>query len=140
MRMSAAALVLSLAFVSPAYAQLAPEDAKTAADISALVKNLPKLPVTKSDLALPPDLAANMGMISTMAYDAKAGVLYLLQRGAKADPVIAVDKNGKVLRSWGKGLYKMPHGIRVDPAGNVWTTDAVSSTVIKFSPQGEKLL
>ena len=120
--------------------QLAPEDARTAAEIATLVKPLPKLPVAKSDLALPAALAANMGMISTMAYDAKTGVLYLLQRGPKADPIIAVDKTGKVLRSWGKGLYKMPHGIRIDPAGNIWTTDSVSSTVLKFSPQGEKLL
>ena len=34
----------------------------------------------------------------------------------------------------------MPHGIRVDLAGNVWTTDSVASTVQKFSPRGEKLL
>jgi hypothetical protein len=140
MRLNAIALVLCLAFIAPARAQLAPEDAKTAAEIAALVKRLPRLQVTESDLALPSDLAANMGMISAMAYDAKAGVLYLLQRGPNADPVIAVDKAGRVLRHWGKGLYKMPHGIRIDPAGNVWTTDSVSSTVIKFSPSGEKLL
>ena len=45
----------------------------------------------------------------------KDGVTYLLQRGDKADPIIAVDRSGKILRSWGKGLYTMPHAIRVDP-------------------------
>jgi hypothetical protein len=50
--------------------------------------------------------------------------------GRKADPVIAVDKGGRVLRSFGKGLYKIPHAIRLDPEGNVWTVDAGSSTVI----------
>src|SRR4051812_25664963 len=101
MRMRAIALMLSLALIAPARAQLAPDDAKTAAEIAASVKPLPKLPAVKSDLVLPPALAATMGMISTMAYDAKTGVLYLLQRGAKADPIVAVDKSGKVLRSWG---------------------------------------
>ena len=49
-------------------------------------------------------------------------------------------RDGTVLRSWGKGLYVMPHAIRVDPAGNVWTTDAASSHVRKFSPEGRELL
>jgi streptogramin lyase len=50
------------------------------------------------------------------------------------------DKEGRVLRSFGKGLYTIPHAIRLDPDGNVWTVDAGSSTVIKFSPKGKKLL
>src|SRR5262249_27118564 len=49
-------------------------------------------------------------------------------------------RDGRVLRSWGKGLYKIPHSIRVDPQGNIWTTDAASSLVLKFTPQGKKLL
>jgi DNA-binding beta-propeller fold protein YncE len=54
--------------------------------------------------------------------------------------VIAVNPDGSVLRSFGKGLYGIPHAIRVDPDGNVWTTDAATSHVIKFSPSGRKLL
>ena len=80
-----------------------------------------------------------LGMVSWVS-SSKDGTVYLLQRGDKADPVIAIDRHGKVLRSWGKGLYVMPHAIRVDPQGNVWTTDAASSHVIKFSPQGTVLL
>ena len=34
----------------------------------------------------------------------------------------------------------MPHAIRLDPQGNVWTTDAASSMVYKFSPQGQLLM
>ena len=45
-----------------------------------------------------------------------------------------------VLRSWGKGLYKTPHSIRIDPQGNVWTVDAESSVVLKFTPEGKELL
>jgi len=35
------------------------------------------------------------------------------------DPVVVLDRAGKILRSWGRGLYVMPHGIRIDPQGNV---------------------
>jgi DNA-binding beta-propeller fold protein YncE len=63
-----------------------------------------------------------------------------LQRGDKADPVVVLNRDGKVLRSWGKGMYTMPHAIRVDPQGNVWTADAASSMVYKFSPDGKKLM
>jgi hypothetical protein len=135
--------VLSLLLVNlPAqsWAQKAAEDRKTAAEINALVTPLPKLAMTRSDLALAPELAASMGMISSIAVDPKSGVIYLLQRGPKADPVIAVDRTGKLLRSWGAGLYKMPHAVRVDPEGNVWTTDSIASTILKFTPKGEKLL
>ena len=83
--------------------------------------------------------AVELGMVSWVS-SSKDGTVYLLQRGDKADPVIAIDRHGKVLRSWGKGLYVMPHAIRVDPQGNVWTTDAASSHVIKFSPEGKVLL
>ena len=78
------------------------------------------------DLALAPDLAKSMGMISSVAVD-PFGAVYLLQRGSKVDPVIVVDRNGKFLRSWGKGLFTTPHAIRVDPDGNIWTTDASTS-------------
>ena len=74
-----------------------------------------------------------------MASD-KTGLIYLLQRGDQADPVIIVDRNGKIVRSWGKGMYTTPHAIRIDPQGNVWTTDAASSMVYKFSPEGKTLM
>ena len=69
-----------------------------------------------------------------------AGAIYVLHRGEMADPLLVLDRAGKILRSWGKGLYKIPHSIRIDPQGNVWTVDSGSSMVLKFSPQGEKLM
>jgi streptogramin lyase len=78
--------------------------------------------------------------VSWLALDDAKGLIYELQRGDKADPVLVLDRDGRVLRSWGKGNYKIPHSIRVDPAGNVWTVDAGASIVIKYSPVGEKLM
>jgi streptogramin lyase len=116
-----------------------PPDAAEQA-LRALVAAAPQLPFEAAPIAVtPPAPDFALGMVSWVS-SAKDGTTYLLQRGNKADPIIAVDRNGTVLRSWGKGLYVMPHAIRVDPQGNVWTADAASSHVIKFSPEGKVLL
>jgi streptogramin lyase len=120
--------------------QRAKMDAQNAA-LRAMLQAAPKLPLERAPLTVVaphPDGWA-MGMVSWVATD-RQGLVYLLQRGEKADPVIVVDRAGKVVRSWGKGMYTTPHAIRVDPQGNVWTTDAASSMVYKFSPEGKVLL
>jgi DNA-binding beta-propeller fold protein YncE len=120
-----------------------PEDAAKAqatAHLRALLDAAPKAILHPAELTVqPPSEGWELGMISWVDVDRK-GNIYLLQRGEKADPVVVINRQGRVLRSWGKGLYKIPHSIRVDPAGNVWTTDAESSTVLKFSPEGKILL
>jgi streptogramin lyase len=137
-RLRHALVATSLALV-PLGAQtpaVAPLDSADQA-LRAVVTAAARLPfdATPLTVTLPtPELA--IGMVSWVASTAD-GTTYLLQRGDKADPVIAVDRNGKVLRSWGKGLYVMPHAIRVDRQGNVWTADAASSHVIKYSPEGK---
>ena len=116
-----------------------PPDAAEQA-LRAIVAAAPQLPFESVPLTVtPPAPDFALGMVSWVS-STRDGTTYLLQRGDKADPVIAVDRNGRVMRSWGKGLYVMPHAIRVDPQGNVWTTDAASSHVIKFSPEGKVLL
>jgi sugar lactone lactonase YvrE len=36
-------------------------------------------------------------------------------------------------------MFTVPHSIRIDPDGNVWTVDAGSSVLLKFTPEGKKL-
>lgn len=114
--------------------------AQAATKLRAMIEAAPKLPLEQTDLAVKLPQGQELGMVSWLAHDPKTGVTWLIQRGDKADPVMAIDKEGRILHSFGKGLYKIPHAIRLDPEGNVWTVDAASSTVIKFSPKGEKLL
>ena len=110
------------------------------AELRAIVQRAPKSPLGRTDLkVLPPHDGWAMGMVSWVAAD-RSGLIYLLQRGDKADPVIVMNRAGRVVRSWGRGLYTMPHAIRIDPQGNVWTTDAASSIVYKFSPLGTQLM
>ena len=73
--------------------------------------------------------------------------------GRTEHPVMELDASGKVLRSFGSGLFASPHGIHVDAEGNVWVTDAPGpgvaggtatsdkgQQVMKFSPDGKLLL
>ena len=100
----------------------------------------PKLPFHAVPLSVqPPAEGWKSGFISWIAVDAQ-GTIYEIQRGEKADPVLVLNREGKLLRSWGKGDYKIPHSIRIDPAGNIWTVDAASSIVTKYSRLGEKLI
>jgi hypothetical protein len=107
----------------------------------AMLKDIPALPMERGPVAVQPPTQDDwaLGMVSWIAAD-RSGRIYLLQRGEKADPVIVLDPTGKILRSWGKGMFTTPHAIRIDPQGNVWTTDAASSMVYKFSPEGKTLL
>jgi hypothetical protein len=124
------------------YGQTTPDPAKVAATarLHSLLDSAPQHILKPSDFIIhPPREGWELGMISSVAVD-RNGLIYLLQRGEKADPVIVLDHDGRVLRSWGKGLYKTPHSIRIDPSGNVWTVDAESSTVLKFTREGTQLL
>lgn len=113
------------------------QNAKLRASIAAASE----LPMRQEPIVVRPPAAGEwaLGMVSWVAAG-RDGLVYLLQRGEKADPVVVLDSSGSVVRSWGKGLYATPHAIRVDRAGNIWTTDAASSKVIKFSPAGEVLM
>src|ERR1700674_1116863 len=111
---------------------------EAAVQLRALLRNTPRLPAEEVPLAARMANAASLGTVSSVAADAN-GVIYVLQRGDKLDPVIAVDREGRVLRSWGRGMFTVPHSIRVDADGNLWTVDAGSSVILKFSPEGKKL-
>ena len=63
------------------------------------------------------------------------------------DPIMLMDTDGNILRSFGAGLFVWPHGMFVDQEGNVWVTDAATAStgrkgnqVHKFSPEGELLM
>jgi hypothetical protein len=111
-----------------------------AAKLRARIEASPKLPLQPTDLIVKLHQGEELGMVSWIAHDPNADVTWLIQRGDKADPVIAVDKDGRILHSFGKGLYKIPHSIRLDPEGNVWTVDAGTSRIIEFTPDGKEML
>jgi sugar lactone lactonase YvrE len=80
------------------------------------------------------------------------------------DVVLKFDPTGKLVKSFGQGMFVFPHGIHVDRDGNVWVTDGqdnfprrgrgaaadaplppmpatvIGHQVYKFSPDGKLLL
>jgi sugar lactone lactonase YvrE len=65
--------------------------------------------------------------------------------GSSLPVVLKFDASGKLVTSFGAGLFLFPHGIYVDKDGNVWVTDArvgegKGNQVFKFSPEGKVLL
>jgi len=78
-----------------------------------------------------------LGAMSAVATDAKSGRVYVLHRGEP--PLLAYGKDGRYVKGWGGGMFKVAHGLRVDARGNVWTTDNGNHVLRKFSPDGQLL-
>src|SRR5689334_20813037 len=62
----------------------------------------------------------------------KAGNIYVAERcggnplgcvGKTFGPIVKIAPSGKVLATFGGGLFVQPHGLYVDREGNIWATD-----------------
>jgi peptidylamidoglycolate lyase len=55
--------------------------------------------------------------------------------------ILELDGNsGRLLNSWGAGLFIMPHSLTVDKDNNIWVTDVGLQQVLKFSHEGKLLM
>jgi hypothetical protein len=85
---------------------------------------------------LAPPAEAEIGAMSAVRVDRAHDVTYhALHRGKV--PLLRFGADGKYLGGWGEGLFKVPHGLRIGPDGNVWITDNGLHTVQKFAPEGK---
>src|SRR5262249_27300323 len=73
------------------------------------------------------------GRVSAVAVN-RAGEVFVFHRGPHADPIVIFSAKGQFLRSFGKGLFGNPHGMRFDRDGNLWVTDNGDHQVMKFTP------
>ena len=60
-------------------------------------------------------------------------------------PILKYDPSGRLLESWGEGMFIWPHGFFLDDDGNVWVTDARGANgkghqVMKFTSDGRHLM
>ena len=88
----------------------------------------------------------------TAVEPAPDGSIYVIHRcfnnscsGRMEAPILKYDKSGKLLKSWGAGMFIFPHGATVDRDGNLWVTDARGEggkghQVFKFDPNGKVLM
>ncbi len=103
-----------------------------------------------------------IGVASGIRLDPDGKHLWILDRcGANGcaesdlDPIIEVDLDGKLVKSFAKGIISFPHGFFIDREGNVWVTDGAPAgdargeagfkkhmghQVFKFSPDGKILM
>jgi DNA-binding beta-propeller fold protein YncE len=73
----------------------------------------------------------------SVAVDAK-GTVFLLR--ASDPPVLIFNREGKLQKTWGNGLFKEAHSIDLDRDGNLWITDREDNMVFKFTVDGKQLL
>jgi DNA-binding beta-propeller fold protein YncE len=112
--------------------------------------DLPQTYQTSRDWGqLPPD---TKWAAVTAVEPAPDGTLYVIHRcfanscaGRPEPPILKYDPNGKLLKSWGEGMFIFPHGATVDRDGNLWVTDARGEDgrghqVFKFNPDGKVLM
>jgi DNA-binding beta-propeller fold protein YncE len=101
------------------------------------------------------------GSISAVEPDIDGTSIWIADRcganscaGSNLPPVMKFDAAGKLVRSFGAGMFVFPHGIHVDAQGNVWVVDGLppgaaakaaaaaagGHHIVKFSPDGKVLL
>ena len=87
-----------------------------------------------------------------------AGSATCVGRGSANPPILKFSPSGKLLKSFGAGLFAYPHGFTVDNDGNLWATDVndeetilglparnadgvlMGQEVLKLSPEGKVLM
>jgi hypothetical protein len=105
---------------------------------------------------LAPD--GNIWVFQRCFNDRPAGDATCLNRGDANPPILEFSPDGKLLKSFGIGLFAHPHGFTVDKQGNIWTTDTndeetildmpaknaagvtMGQEVLKISPEGKILM
>src|SRR5258706_753670 len=75
--------------------------------------------------------------VAAVAVDRQDRV-YAFHRGEH--PVVVFDRDGNVLRTWGEGVFKRPHGIHIGPDESIYLTDDGDHSVRKCTQDGKVLL
>jgi hypothetical protein len=59
--------------------------------------------------------------------------------GSNIAPIQKFDATGRLVVSFGSGLFSWPHGLFAAPDGTIWVTDGRNHTVMQFAPDGQVL-
>src|SRR5262245_31255415 len=118
--------LLTIVALATAVCAATAQEVRTTAGAYRVVPEFPQLPP-----------ALMLGAVSAVATDASGHIL-AFHRGEH--PILILDSHGKLLRSFGDGMFTSAHGLRIDAEGNIWVTDNANHTVIKFSHDGVPLL
>src|SRR5205823_10363606 len=93
----------------------------------------------------------SMGSTSAV-FVAPSGHIWIAERcgvnscaGSMLAPVLEFDPSGKLLKSFGAGMFNFPHGIWIEKDGSLWLTDGQGENgkghqIFKFNPEGKVLM
>jgi DNA-binding beta-propeller fold protein YncE len=151
MKRIAVVAAFALAAHHAAFAQAAPAPVNDLPNPFTTAEGWAKLPAGRT-----------WGSTSAVAVDKDGTSIWVAERcgtnscaGSSLDPVLLFDRTGALVRSFGAGMLIAPHGIHVDPAGNVWVVDCACTRaagispadtagkghqIFKFSPAGKLLM
>ena len=100
----------------------------------------------------------NIWVFHRCFHDQPNGDATCVNRGEANPPILEFDPAGRLLQSFGVGLFAHPHGFTVDKDGNIWATDTndeetilgmpaknaqgvtMGQQVLKISPTGKVLM
>ena len=76
----------------------------------------------------------NIWVFHRCFHDKPNGDATCLNRGDANPPILEFNPAGRLLKSFGVGLFAHPHGFTVDKDGNIWTTDTNDEETILGMP------
>ena len=79
----------------------------------------------------------NLHDVAAVGVDRNDNV-YAFHRGDH--PMVVFDRNGNVLRTWGEGTFKRPHGVHMGADDTIYLTDDTDHTVRRCTLDGKVLL
>jgi streptogramin lyase len=154
---SATIAVVALAIV----AFFAPRDRAQSPAAPQSQAQAPSLPPARSDLPNPYRTIDNWaqlpagrkwGQVINVDIDRDGRSIWVVERcggttclGSNLDPILKFDSSGKLVKSFGAGMFVRPHGLYVDAHDNIWVTDGDAKDgkgqqVFEFSQDGKVLL
>jgi sugar lactone lactonase YvrE len=77
----------------------------------------------------------SFGIVSSMATDSQDRV-YIIDREPKP-AVVVLDRDGRLLNSWGDDFFEVPHSIWISPDDVIYMTDSEKHTVSLHTLDGE---
>jgi streptogramin lyase len=129
-----------------------------------LVENWPTLPPTMNGghwgevIRVHVDARGDVWVFHRCFNVVPAGSATCVGRGVADPPILKFNASGRLLNSFGAGLFAYPHGFTVDNDGNLWATDVndeetilgmsarnkegvvMGQEVLKLSPEGKVLM
>jgi DNA-binding beta-propeller fold protein YncE len=133
-------LIIVLAGVVSAAVGGAPIALRLGAQQRATATNVPIIPheSVPNFFKLPPGvyLGENMGIATN-----SRGHIFIFHRSGDTR-LYEFDQNGTFVKEIGRGNYgfSFAHSVRVDAQDNIWAVDEGTNMVIKFNPEGTKIL